>query len=163
MKWSEVDFIEREIKRTVKTGKEHVIPICDEMFSILQKLNGNHPTYVFTYVAARNHKSAKRVKGNRYPVTQSGFTSWFKRYISEHAQGLTIHDLRRTRGGRMLRSTGNIRAVQKQLGHSDISTTAKHYAHIPPNEMLSLANQTNEMNKQKLDQTVSLIPRNSGK
>ena len=43
----------------------------------------------------------------------------------------SIHAARHTLGMRLLHKTGNIRLVQKVLGHADVQTTAKFYADIP--------------------------------
>jgi integrase len=43
---------------------------------------------------------------------------------------LTIHDIRRTSGSIFLMKTGNMKAVQKFLGHKDMATTSRVYAHI---------------------------------
>jgi len=40
------------------------------------------------------------------------------------------HDLRHTMASRLLRKTRNPAWVQKALGHADIKTTMRHYAHV---------------------------------
>jgi integrase len=40
------------------------------------------------------------------------------------------HDLRHTMASRLLRKTRNLAWVQKALGHADIKTTIRHYAHV---------------------------------
>ena len=43
---------------------------------------------------------------------------------------LNWHDLRHTFASRLLRKTRNPAWVQKALGHADIKTTMRHYAHV---------------------------------
>jgi integrase len=100
---------------------------------------------VFTYVAQRSqHPSANarrtikdvRVAGQRYPITKSGLRREFTRAI--RAAGIInfrYHDLRHTFASRMLRAPGSdLKQVQKQLRHRQITTTMK-YAHVRDQEM----------------------------
>ena len=43
---------------------------------------------------------------------------------------LRFHDLRRTFGTLLLAQQGDLRLVQEALGHADIKTTARSYAHL---------------------------------
>jgi integrase len=89
-------------------------------------------------VAWTNPKTGKVYEPDRlYPVTYWGFDTWFDRVkeVSE-IEGLTIHDLRRTAGSRLLRDTGNMKLVQQKLGHKTFAQTAAAYAHLSDEEML---------------------------
>jgi integrase len=50
--------------------------------------------------------------------------------------GCSIHSARHTMAVRMLRVSGNLRKVQKQLGHSNPTTTANMYADVTHEDML---------------------------
>lgn len=103
----------------------------------------HHPKYVFTYVA-QGKKGGKggtgkdRVfeKGKRYPITVEALTTRWQRDRAKAATVLpsvaTIrwHDLRHTFASRLLRRTRNPAWVQKAMGHADIKTTMRHYAHV---------------------------------
>lgn len=153
LRWSEVDLINRQITVTQKGDKTHSIEIDTEMMELLLRQVGNHPIYVFTFVAQRAYRNLKAgktfIRGNRYPVTKAGFTSWFKRIASKLNLNIRVQDLRRTAGSRMLRETGNLRAVQVLLGHAEPTTTAKHYAHIGTGGMIPLQEQTSAATKRK--------------
>ena len=74
-------------------------------------------------------------RGNR--LTVSGLQRVWKRAI--HKAGLpdeySIHSARHTVAVALLRRTANLRHVQKQLGHSDPSTTANMYADVSFEDM----------------------------
>ncbi len=150
LRWSEVDIDRKVAKVVVKGGKNHIINLTAEMLAIVEAQRGHHREFVFTYVfeggrggshtswalPSSNWSSARPVliRGDRYPVTYSGFSTWFNRARNRWAKDLPalatlrIHDLRRTCGGRMADAGLDLQAVQKHLGHSSIVTTAKHYA-----------------------------------
>jgi integrase len=64
-----------------------------------------------------------RIKGQRYPITYYGIGS-NKRKWKKAGVDAKFHALRHTTGMRTLRKTGNLKVVQKILGHSDIAITA---------------------------------------
>lgn len=65
----------------------------------------------------------------------------FKKAVLESGvrDKLSIHSARHTYATFLLKDTGNLRYVQQQLGHANISMTA-HYANILPEENGKLAN-----------------------
>jgi integrase len=103
----------------------------------------HHPKYVFTYVA-RGKKGGKGgtgddngfEKGKRYPITVEALTTRWQRDRAKAAEllpsvaSIRWHDLRHTMASRLLRKTRNPAWVQKALGHADIKTTMRHYAHV---------------------------------
>ncbi len=104
----------------------------------------HHPKYVFTYVA-QGKKGGKGgtgqgdtvyEKGKRYPITLEALTTRWQRDRAKAAKIVpsvaTIwwHNLRDTFASRLLRATRNPAWVQKALGHADIKTTMRHYAHV---------------------------------
>ncbi|MFC2248507.1 tyrosine-type recombinase/integrase [Labrys portucalensis] len=141
--WEQVDFEAGVINVIQKGGRPHTIPISRSIAAILSTCTGHHEVYVFTYTARRTIKwrkpaSANRIKGQRYPVTYEGLKSEWQRTRDELGLDLRFHDMRHTRATRLLRSSGNLKAAQKLLGHADISTTAKFYAHVDMNDLRSL-------------------------
>lgn len=115
-------------------GRMHVLPITAAMATLLGNEIGRLPDAVFTYVARRTREG--RVRGQRYPITPETFYNEFK--VAAVAAGLPDlrpHDLRHVAGTRTLRASGgNLRAAQRHLGHSRISTTTK-YAHYMLDEL----------------------------
>lgn len=129
--WTQVNFEQATVAVVTKGGIPRILPLTRRAYEILWSRRGHHPEFVFTYVAQRTKKIPKggalRIKGQRYPVTYSGFGSQKQRSWQKAGVDARIHDLRHTTGMRTLRATGNLRLVQKLLGHTDIAITAKFY------------------------------------
>jgi integrase len=129
--WPQVDFELGVVRVITKGGVPRVLPLSAEAYQILWKRRGQHPHSVFTFKARRTrrcpHHGTLQVRGDRYPITYYGLGS--RKRVTWKAAGVDarIHDLRHTTGMRTLRKTGNLRVVQKILGHTDIAITAKFY------------------------------------
>ena len=105
-----------------------VFPITDTIREILFPLQGQHPEFVFTYVAVRDNKG--RVRGQRYPITLNGLRSaWWRMRAKAGVKGFRFHDFRHDFATKLLRDTGNLKLVQKALNHRDIKSTLR-YAHV---------------------------------
>lgn len=144
--WEQVDLVNRLIKVTQKGRRVHTVEIDSDMMEILIRQLDKNSKYVFTFVAQRTYYNprANRTfkKGERYPLTVAGFTSWLKRIAKDLDLDICVHDLRRTGGTRMLRETGNLKAVQMLLGHANIKLTSEHYAHVKLGDMTPLQERT---------------------
>lgn len=132
--WRQVDLI-NTTARVLNKGKDgqerfYTIPLSRAAAAILDECKGHNEVHVFTY-AARRDIPKKTEKGKRYPITNNGFKSEWRRRIrdADIAPDFRRHDTRHTTGTRFLRSTGNLKATQKLLGHSRIETTLR-YAHV---------------------------------
>jgi integrase len=124
-----------------KGGKASTIPLSSELREILWPLKGDPTEYVFTYLAkaTRVIHSGKgkptgrsTVRGERYPITYSGFGTAWRRFGAAKAgvEDFRLHDFRHTAGTRLLRDGKAIlKVVQKLLRHEDITSTMK-YAHV---------------------------------
>ncbi|MCK1460931.1 tyrosine-type recombinase/integrase [Bradyrhizobium sp. 2] len=140
--WSQVDFELAVIRVVAKGGVPRVLPLSAEAYALLWKRRGQHPEFAFTYKAKRTWRDRTRkgrklgdlVKGQRYPITYYGLGS-NKRKWKKAGVDARIHDLRHTTGMRTLRRTGNLRVVQKILGHTDIAITAKFYTDATVEDM----------------------------
>lgn len=131
--WPQVDWGAGLIRVIGKGDKPRSLPITAEITEILWPLREHHPTRVFTFVAAKTWTNPKTGaatrRGERYPITEQGWASTFRRTAAKAGvTDLHIHDLRHTAATRTLRASKNIRAVQNMLGHADVATTMK-YAH----------------------------------
>lgn len=134
LNWSRVDFLGRTITIKGKGDKTRILPMTEVVRELLWSLRGSHPTAVFTYVARRTSKHLKLVRGTRYPITMEGFKTAWRRYRDKSGvKNFRFHDMRHTAATRTLR-TGNMKIVQRMLGHEDIATTAK-YAHAMIEDM----------------------------
>lgn len=107
-----------------------VFPITPAIREILFPLQGQHPEFVFTYVAIYGNKRLGRVRGQRYPLTYSGAkTAWQRLRASSGLADFRFHDFRHDFGTKLLRDSGNLKLVQKALNHRDIKSTLR-YAHV---------------------------------
>lgn len=124
-----------------KGGKMVRRPITGEMRAILAVELQNPTEWVFTYRAARAKKGPGGYpRGAALPITASGLKTLWRRARSKRGAKLPadlhFHDLRHDFATKLLRATGNLKLVQKSLGHADISTTTK-YAHVHDDEILA--------------------------
>jgi integrase len=128
------NFAQRgQIVKLGKGGKRVSVPITLEIADILRPLRGHHPEFVFTFIAERSN--CGRICGQRYPLTYAGVQSAWRRLKSRSGvEGLRFHDLRHDFATKLLRETGNLRLVQKALGHASIKTTTR-YAHVLDSEV----------------------------
>lgn len=130
LRWGEVNFGTRQIVRIGKGGRRIVFPITDTVREILFPLQGQHPEFVFTYVAMYGNKHLGRVRGQRYPITYNGTKSAWQRMRSEaRVTDFRFHDFRHDFGSKLLRDSGNLKLVQKAMNHRDIKSTLR-YAHV---------------------------------
>jgi integrase len=128
LRWSEIDWGARQIRKTGKGGKLVTVPITDTIRTILWPLRGQHPEFVFAYVAVRTHR--RWVKGKRYPITVAGLRAhWHRLRKTAGVRGFRFHDFRHDLATKALRETGNLKLVQKMLNHADIRHTLR-YAHV---------------------------------
>jgi integrase len=130
--WPQVDFELGVVRVITKGDVPRVLPLSAEAYAILWKRRGQHPSAVFTFKAQRTWKDHPKrngqaqIRGERYPITYYGLGSNHRKWKKADVDA-RIHDLRHTTGMRTLRKTGNLRVVQKILGHTDIAITAKFY------------------------------------
>jgi integrase len=128
LRWPEVDWTARQIRKQGKGGRLVTVPITSDIRELLWPLRGQHPEFVFTYVC--EHGEHGRSKGQRYPITYAGVQTFWRRLRKQSGVvGLRFHDLRHDFATKLLRETGNLRLVQKALGHRNIATTTR-YAHV---------------------------------
>jgi integrase len=141
LRWTDIDWSGREIRVMGKGGKHYRIPLSSQMRGLLWALQGRHSEAVFTYVVQRTRQG--RVRGEYRPMTTSGLKTEFRRArqaaglpstYEDFERGYRWHDNRHTRATRLLRLTGNLKMVQKVLGHRRIETTAK-YAHVTMDDL----------------------------
>jgi site-specific recombinase XerD len=133
--WSEVNWSERQIVKKGKQDRTINIPITSGVAAILRRQIGNHPLWVFTYVAKRTDSRKGLVKGTRYPITKEGAKTQWRRMRTRAScscpsvEDFRTHDLRHDLATKTLRKTGNLKLVKEVLNHADIKTTMR-YAHV---------------------------------
>lgn len=132
LRWADVDLPAARATLWVKGGKPHTIPLTPRMVALI----ANQPKIcpqVFTYVCTRRAPKrtdrAARIVGERYPFSKQGWArQWRKALTDAGIEDYRFHDNRHTAATRNLRASGNMKGVQKLLGHADIRTTGR-YAH----------------------------------
>ena len=89
------------------------------------------------YVADMELKKGSLFVGSRGPLTAQGLQRIWKRSVKLAGlpKELSIHSARHTIAVHLLKKTGNLRQVQKQLGHASPATTANMYADISIEDM----------------------------
>jgi len=114
--WDQVDWGELQLNFTGKGGLKLTVPISPAVRDILWAQQGKDAVYVFT-----------NTRGG--PLTVPALVSAVKRAFKKLGIKFRFHDLRHTAATRLLRTSGNLKMVQRMLNHADIQTTVK-YAHV---------------------------------
>lgn len=134
LEWPQVDFFSQRFTVTGKGNKVRTIPMSEAIYQLLWEQKDHHPVKVFTYEAARTKKAEGLVRGQRYPLTESGLKTAMRRAVpAAGVANFRFHDTRHTAATRILRAS-NLRVAQRLLGHRDIATTTK-YAHAMDDDL----------------------------
>lgn len=143
LRWADVDLGGRTAVTRIKGGDVVSRPLTQDMLVIIANQPKVGP-FVFTYVAARTkpafvdklgRKHPARKKGERYPMTATVLRRpWAAALAAAGVENFRFHDLRHTRGTRILRATGNLKAAQRALEHKSIKTTLR-YAHATDDDV----------------------------
>jgi integrase len=133
LEWKDVDFFNKEFRVTGKGDKTRTIPMTAAIYALLWDIKDHHKTAVFSYVVKRPREGA--TKGQREPITMEGFkTEWRRTKGRAGVEDYRFHDNRHTAATRLVRATGNLKAAQKLLGHSEIATTSR-YSHLTKDDL----------------------------
>lgn len=143
LRWSDVDLGARTAGTKIKGGDVVRRPLTQDMLVIIANQPKVGP-FVFTYVAVRTkpaftdklgRKHPARKKGERYPMSETVIRRpWSAALAEAGVESFRFHDLRHTRGTRILRATGNLKAAQRALAHKSIKTTLR-YAHATDDDV----------------------------
>lgn len=131
LRWQDLDLMSGKLKVVEGKGaKDRYLWLGEEDLDLLRQWRerqidrlGTRPTHVFTTLKGTPVK-------NRY-VQQMTARLAEKASIEKN---VSPHTLRHTFATDLYRSTGNIRQVQKALGHADLSTTMI-YTHVADGEL----------------------------
>lgn len=151
LEWPRVDLDGARAGVITKGGKEHWFPLTARMVEILKRRPRVDGTdRVFTYLCERPSPARKdrprRYKGQRYPFSKEGWSRrWYKALTEAGISNFRFHDLRHTSATRVVRASGNLKAAQKLLGHTDIATTAR-YAHVMEDDLRAIMADTESRN-----------------
>jgi integrase len=114
------------VRNKKRVKKAETMPISKELGQHLKE-----------YLAWTEHETGPLLMGQRGPLTAQGLQRVWKRSIklARLPKELSIHCARHSIAVYLLKKTGNLRMVQKQLGHSSPATTANMYADISFEDM----------------------------
>lgn len=89
-------------------------PITDAIREILFP-QGQHPEFVFTYVAVYGNKRLGRVHGQRYPLTYNGAkTAWQRLRANAGVKDFRFHDYRHDLGPSCYATALNLKLVRRR-------------------------------------------------
>lgn len=138
LRWSDVNLPRKQALTRIKGGDVVMRPLTTALVEIIARQPQASP-YVFTYVCQKSRagvvdkngrKKPSRLKGERYPLTPTALRRPFAEAKKEAGvENFRIHDLRHTRGTRIVRATGSLAAAKEALKHRRIETTLR-YAHV---------------------------------
>ena len=134
LRWSDVDLIRQEASTRIKGGDTVLRPLTRALTVLIAGQPRVGP-FVWTYVCERNRD--KRRKGERYPLTVTALRKpWTEALSAAGVEAMRFHDLRHTRGTRIVRTTGSLAAAKRALEHKSIATTLR-YAHVLDDDLRS--------------------------
>lgn len=151
LEWPRVDLDGMRAGVITKGGKEHWFPLTERLVEIIKaRPRVDKCDRVFTYECRRPSPPRKdrprRYRGQRYPFSKEGWSrEWYKALKDAGISNFRFHDLRHTSATRVVRSSGNLKAAQKLLGHTDIGTTAR-YAHVMDDDLRAIMSATESRN-----------------
>lgn len=127
LRWADCDFVNRVARTKIKGGDVVSRALTDTLIAIVER-QPKICAQVFTYVCQKSR--GKRRKGERYPLTPTALRRPFQTALQvAGVEQFRVHDLRHTRGTRIVRQTGSLAAAKEALKHRSISTTLR-YAHV---------------------------------
>ena len=123
----------RKTKETLAVGKE----LVDHLKKFLTWRSARISSVDRAYRKGPAATKGLLFIGCRGPLTSGGLQKIWHRAVEQAnlPKELSIHSARHTMAVHLLKRTGNLRQVQKQLGHSSPSTTANLYADVPFEDM----------------------------
>ncbi len=132
--WDCIDFDNRQIiirrsvdryglKESTKSNKIRNIPMNDTVFNLFNELKNNKQClkYVFTTPL-----------GNPIDYQHFGHRCFNQDLLKSDVRKIRFHDLRTTFASNFCMNGGDIYALSKILGHSNVEITQKKYAHLHP-------------------------------
>lgn len=138
LRWADVRIPVKQADTKIKGGDTVTRPLTTTLIEIIARQPVVGP-YVFTYVCQktkpaltdkRGTRRPARLKGERYPLTATALRKPFAEALTAaRIDHFRIHDLRHTRGTRIVRHTGSLAAAKEALKHRSIKTTLR-YAHV---------------------------------
>ncbi|MCK9210317.1 MAG: site-specific integrase [Ignavibacteriaceae bacterium] len=139
LQYSDINFTSKLVtvgsnSFVTKTREQRIIPICDELFSILTELYNNR----------KSNYDNVFVKGDGFKYSPDYVSKEFKKAVraSRMSDEIHFHSLRHSFASNLVQRNVSIYTVQKLLGHSSVTTT-EIYAHLNTHELVRAINNLN--------------------
>lgn len=158
LRWSDLDLNVMQATTRVKGGEVVKRPLTASLTVIIANQPKVGP-FVFTYVCQQSRD--KRRKGERYPMTATVLRAGRAAWAAAGVEGFRIHDLRHTRGTRIVRATGSLAAAKEALKHKNISTTLR-YAHVLDDDVRDALDASEDVTKSRPIPEVGVANRQKG-
>lgn len=143
LRWADINFPAKSAVTRIKGGATVKRAMTTDMVIILNRQPQVGP-FIFTYVCQKSkgrhvdkvgRQQPARRKGDRYPLTKTSLRKpWVQALADAGIENFRFHDLRHTRGTRILRATGNLAVAKEALKHRSIKTTLR-YAHAADDDV----------------------------
>lgn len=132
LQWTDVNLPRKQATTKIKGGDFVVRPLTTTLVEIIarqpQAEDEEAKKFVFTYVCQKSRGT--RRAGQRYRLTATALRKPFEQAkVDAGVENFRVHDLRHTRGTRIVRATGSLAAAKEALKHRRIETTLR-YAHV---------------------------------
>ena len=131
LRWTDISFPTKTAITRIKGGDIIKRPLTTALIEILARQPQVGPKLgrmVFTYVCQKSRDD--RRQGERYPLTPTALRkAWHQALEAAGIENFRLHDLRHTRGTRIVRATGSLAAAKEALKHRSLTTTLR-YAHV---------------------------------
>ncbi|WP_298290262.1 site-specific integrase [Novosphingobium sp.] len=132
LRWEDLNLPAKSAVTRIKGGDHVNRPLTTALVEIIarqpQADTDEGKPFVFTYVCQKSR--GNRRKDKRYPLTPTALRKpWAAALEGAEVSSFRLHDLRHTRGTRIVRATGSLAAAKEALKHKRIETTLR-YAHV---------------------------------
>lgn len=151
MLWSDIDLLGNSWTPKIKNYENQQITLSKRATEILQRrILTKTSKFVFpsdSSISKTGHVSEKTSKGAfwRRICERAGV------YSKDRKENLTIHDLRRTLATEIYNNTSDLGLTQGALGHKNLQTTKKHYAHLNNSKIVKAVQDVSDENSEILE------------
>ncbi len=121
LQWPQIDFKARMVTQTGKGGKTVRIPLTNALYEALIDYRGRQQIMSIWVFPGENPAQHRNVDVH---------APWDRAVARAGLDDFRFHDLRHMFASRFYRRTRDWKSLQEIMGHSDISTTMRIYAHL---------------------------------
>ena len=139
------------ITGTPKTEKsKRFVPMPDDVIEVLKKWKKNQTEEKLASKDYKNYDNHVFTWEDGRPVRADWLSSYFSKLIHKLGyNNITFHKLRHSYATMLLEAGEEMKVIQKNLGHSDLSTTSEIYTHVLEKMKVRAAKKLNGFTKRK--------------